>query len=140
MYLASIGDRFTADIALNKDEIGEFARLCGDTNPYHHDENFAAKSRFHGIIASGPHLTSLWMAMVARHFSRNTAAVGLEYAFRFRKAVPAGEPITLSWEVIAIEQKASLGGELVSLEGKVTNAEGVEFLTGTGLILVTPKP
>ena len=140
MYLASIGERFSSEVTLSKEQISEFARICGDTNPFHHDEDYAAKSRFHGIIASGPHLTSLWMAMVARHFSQNTAALGLEYGFRFRKAVPAGETMTMSWEVIAIEQKASLGGELVSLEGIVVNREGVEFMTGTGLVLVTPKP
>ena len=140
MYLVNVGDRFSSDITLTKEQISEFARICGDTNPFHHDEEFASKSRFHGIIASGPHLTSLMMGMVATHFTRNTAALGLEYGFRFRKAVPAGEPISLSWEVIAVEQKASLGGELVSLEGRVVNAEGVEFLTGTGLVLVTPKP
>ena len=140
MFLANIGDRFTSEVTLSRQQISEFARICGDSNPFHHDQDYAEKSRFGGIIASGPHLTSLWMGMVAGHFARNTAALGLEYSFRFRKAVPADEPMTLAWEVIAVEQKASLGGELVSLEGRVTNREGVEFLTGTGLVLLTPKP
>jgi acyl dehydratase len=139
MYLVNIGDRITAEKRLDKATISEFARLCGDNNPLHHDEAYARASRFGGIIACGPHLSSLLMGMVATHFSRDIASVGLEFGFRFRKAVPADEHLNLSWEVIAIEQKPSLGGELVSLEGKIADGADVDFVTATGVILVTPN-
>ena len=63
--------------------------------------------------------------------------LGLEFSFRFRKAVKAGETIALAWEVVAAEPKASLQGELVTLEGKATNPQDQIVLTGVGKVLVT---
>lgn len=112
--------------------IAEFARLCGDQNPLHHDEVYARGTRFGGIIACGPHLSSLMMGLTATYFTQNGAMLGLEFSFRFLKAVKAGGTLEMEWEVVAVEPKASLGGEIVTLEGRATNEEGVVVLPGTG--------
>ena len=51
MYLANVGERFSAEMTLGKAEIAHFARTCGDSNPLHFDEAAAQKSRFGAIIA-----------------------------------------------------------------------------------------
>lgn len=134
-----IGERITAQVALTRAEIARFATLCGDQNPLHHDEAYALQTRFGGIIACGPHITSLMMGLTATHFSRDGAMLGLEFTFRFRKAVKADEQITMEWEIVAAEYKASLQGSLVTLHGKASNEEEQEVLTGTGKILATEK-
>jgi len=134
-----VGERIEGQVALSGEEIANFARLCGDQNPLHHDEEYARQTRFGGIIACGPHMTSLMMGMVATHFSRETAMLGLEFTFHFRKAVLADEPITIAWEVMTVRPKASLGGELVTLEGQASNQQGQVVLTGTGKVLITAK-
>ncbi len=139
MVSIQIGERMSAQVALSSEEIARFATLCGDLNPLHHDETYARQTRFGGIIACGPHITSLMMGLTATHFSRNGAMLGLEFTFRFRKAVKAGEQITMEWEVVAVEPKASLQGSIVTLRGKATNQQGQEVLTGTGKILATEK-
>jgi acyl dehydratase len=139
MFPIQIGEHIRAQIALTREEIARFATLCGDLNPLHHDESYARQTRFGGIIACGPHITSLMMGLTATHFSRDSAMLGLEFTFRFRKAVMADEQITLEWEIVAAEYKASLQGILVTLHGKATNQEGREVLTGTGKILAMEK-
>ena len=135
--LVQVGERITGQVSLSREEIATFARLSGDLNPLHHDEDYARHTRFGGIIACGPQVTSLMMGLTATYFSQGKAMLGLEFTFRFRKAVKAGETIDMAWEVTAAEPKASLHGELVTLEGKATNPQGEIVLTGTGKVLVT---
>ena len=139
MSSIQIGERITGQVSLTREEIARFATLCGDQNPLHHDETYARQTRFGGIIACGPHITSLMMGLTATYFSRDGAMLGLEFTFRFRKAVKADEQIIMEWEIVAAEYKASLQGTLVSLQGKATNQEGQEVLTGSGKILATEK-
>ena len=134
-----IGEKISAQVTLTEAEITEFARLCGDTNPLHSDQTYASQTRFGGIIACGPHHASLLMGLVASHFSKTAAMLGLEFSFHFRKAVRPGETLDLRWEVVAVMPKASLAGEIVSLEGRITNQQGVEVLAATGKVLVTPR-
>ena len=65
--------------------------------------------------------------------------LGLEFTFRFRKAVKAGDTITMDWEIISAEYKTSLQGELVGLEGTAINQAGELVLTGQGKILAVDK-
>ena len=132
-----VGERFARQVTLTRAQIATFATLCGDMNPLHHDEAYAQRTRFGGLIACGPQITSLMMGLTATYFSQTTAMLGLEFAFRFRKAVQAEESIRMEWEVVAAEYKRSLGGHLVSLEGKATNQQGEVVLSGSGKVLVT---
>jgi 3-hydroxybutyryl-CoA dehydratase len=50
------------------------------------------------------------MGLTATSFSQETAMLGLEFTFQFRKAVKAGEKIMLEWEVVETSPKASLQG------------------------------
>jgi len=137
--LVQIGEKFSKQIELTETEISHFARMCGDPNPLHHNSAYAKKTRFGKIIVCGPHITSLMMAMTAEHFSYNTAMVGLEFSFQFLKAIGTGELVNLEWEVISIQNKPSLNGEIVELKGKITNENGATVLTGRGKILVTAQ-
>jgi acyl dehydratase len=65
--------------------------------------------------------------------------LGLEFSFRFLKAVKAGDTIIIDWEVISAEPKANVGGEIVTVEGTVINQQGQTVLTGAGKVLIVEK-
>src|SRR5258708_12232971 len=109
-----VGERITSQIILSREEIATFARLSGDLNPLHYDELYAQQTRFGGVIVSGPHLISLMMGLTATSFSQETAMLGLEFSFRFRKAVKADEMIYLSWEIVHVEPNATFQGAIPS--------------------------
>lgn len=134
--LVQIGEKFSKQLELNEIEISHFARMCGDPNPLHHDLEYAKTTRFGQIIVSGPHITSLMMAMTAEHFSY-TPMVGLEFSFQFLKAIAARELVNLEWEIVSSQNKPSLNGEIVELKGKITNQNEQILLTGRGKILLT---
>ena len=134
-----VGAHIVEQVTLSAEEIARFATLCGDMNPLHHDEDYARQTRFGGVIACGPQLSSLMMGMTATHFSREGAMLGLEFSFRFRKAVKAGETIFMDWVIVSAVYKASLQGELIELEGTALNQAGELVLTGQGKILAVDK-
>ncbi len=137
--MAFVGESFSKEIELSEADIKRFATLCDDLNPMHHDDAYAAKTRFGKIIASGPHYSSLFVAMTATHFSKTTPGVGLEFNLKFRRPVYANVALRMTWTVTKIERKAKLGGDIVSLTGRITDPTGQSLLTGEGKLLLTEK-
>ena len=127
-----VGARAARRATFDADAIRRFATLCGDHNPLHHDDTVAAAGPFGTLIASGPHVVALMMGLDATFLSQRHAALGLGFEFRFVKAVPAGTTLTLEWTVSAIEHKASLRGDVVSVEGRAVDDAGVVYVTATG--------
>jgi acyl dehydratase len=127
----SIGETFERIVTFDEAGAKHFATLVGDFNPAHHDEEFAAKSRFGGLIISGTQPTALLMAMTATFLSAKGAALGLEYTFRFRKAIRMGETVTMHWVVTDITPKPGLG-DIVAFEARLTLGRGELAVSGTG--------
>lgn len=141
---AITGERMHRCCRLDAEAVAQFASLCGDQNPIHSDAEHASRTRFGGIVVSGPHLSSLLMGMTASYFSKPgpngpRAMLGLDFRFRFRRAVLAGQPIELSWEVVAVREKASLAGDLVFLAGRVRDVGGQDAVTAVGKVLVCER-
>jgi acyl dehydratase len=130
-----IGETCSSTLSLPVESIKSFATLVNDMNPLHHDDAFAAQSRFGGIIASGTQPTAHFMALLATHFSSYTQSLGLEFDIKLKKAVLAGDTLTFSWRVVDAYWKSSLNGDLVTLEGTVVNQRGEIALTGRAIIL-----
>ncbi len=138
MATLQIGESFARDITFDADGIRAFASLAGDQNPLHHDADYASRSKFGGLIASGTQYGALLMGMVATHLTRDAMALGVEFGFRFRKAVHAGQTLRLAWTITAIEPRPTLGGDFVHLSGRVTDADGTTYVTATATCLVLP--
>jgi len=116
--------------------VSQFATDAGDLNPLHHDTEFASKSVYKGLIASGPQSTSLLMGVVATKFSELGPMVGLEFSFRFRKAISASEQIKIEMLVVNVSEHKKLGGHLVDLRGRILKENGQTALGAKGLILL----
>jgi acyl dehydratase len=137
--VVTVGETFGATLALSAASVKAFATLVNDLNPLHHDEAYAARSRFGGLIASGTQPSAHFMAMLATHFSRYAQPLGLEFDIKLKKAVLADDTLTMTWRVCAAHWKASLGGDLVQLEGCALNQRGETVMLGASTILVMPK-
>jgi acyl dehydratase len=137
--IVTIGETFHSTLALSADSVKSFAKLVNDLNPLHHDDAYAAQSRFGGLIASGTQPTAHFMALLATHFSTYAQPLGLEFDIKLKKAVSANDTLTITWRVRDAHWKASLNGDLTYLEGNVVNQQGHTMLIGTSTILVMPK-
>ncbi len=139
MY-AVVGETFENTLQLTPSGAMEFARLAGDANPLHFDQAFAEQTRFQGLIACGPQYASQFMGLAATYFTAKGLAVGLEFSFKFKLAVRQNDTLRFRWEVTEVVWNEKLGGDLISLSGRITNAAGIEVLTSVGKLLVAPRP
>jgi len=113
------GDRFSTEVTLTPDVVAHHASAVGDTHPLHHDESFAAATRYGRTIASGTHTTALLLGLTASHFSQAGAMVGLEFWARFRRPVYADETVQLEWPVVRVVPNEKLGGDVVDLRERI---------------------
>lgn len=130
-------ERFSSEVALTPKMVRDYALAVGDTNPVHHDPDFAAKTRYGRLIASGAHTAALLFALTASHFSAKGSVVGLGFEIGYRRPIFADETIRLEWLVRRVTHNARLGGQVVELRGRITGADGQTAIGATGRVLVT---
>lgn len=133
--IIQVGEYFGREAVLLPDAITRFAEMVGDSNPVHHDVNAAKAAGFDGIIASGPHTSAILTSLLADHYSRRAPMLGLEFAAKFLQPILAGKCCRYEWEVIGVQTKPRLFGELVSLIGHVIQ-EGKTAISATASVAV----
>ena len=138
--LIRVGEEFRSLVRYTREQLMQFARLTGDTNPLHHDREAAERASFGEIIASGQQTASHMMGVVASHFSLRDDGVPremlcLNFNFAFKAPVFAEQDIHLSWRVTKIEASPRHGGYIGHLDGKASVA-GRACVVGRGTILV----
>ena len=131
--MITIGETARKSVTLDEVAIRSFAASCGDMNPLHHDAEYARGTRFGGLIASGPHYLALLMGLMATHYTAHGPQVGIDFSTQFRKPVRPGDTIELKWVVTAIEPKEK--GDVVTLDGTITNQHGETVLTTVGKLM-----
>jgi acyl dehydratase len=137
--MTAVGEIFSKRYVFTAEEIAAFAALAGDWNPLHHDPDMAASSRFGGLIASGTQTSALLMGLAAEHLSKMNDTAGLEFTFRFRRAVPAGLEAILAWRITAIEPSQKLGGDIASFAGEIIDSAGQRYVAAEGRAVIWPK-
>ena len=132
-------ERFSSEVTLSPAQVTQFVDSIGDNNPLHHDAEYAAATRFGRPTASGPHATSLLLALTASHFSKKGAMLGLEFWIRFHRPIFADETIQLEWLVRKVVWNEKLRGEIVDLRGRIKGQDGKTSLGAKGRVLVTDQ-
>ncbi|GJM61561.1 MULTISPECIES: MaoC family dehydratase [Persicobacter] len=51
--ILKVGDRYEYDFSISQEEVNEFAKITGDTNPVHVDPEFAKTSEFGRTVIHG---------------------------------------------------------------------------------------
>ncbi|GAB3627713.1 acyl dehydratase [Pandoraea terrae] len=137
--IVSVGETFSATHSFTPESIRHFATLASDHNPLHHDADYAADSRFGGLIASGTQQMSYLASLLATHYAKTAQPLGLEFDMKLKKAVHAGDDIRVAWTVTSATWKDKLGGDIVTLDGLATNQRGEPVIAATAKILVCPR-
>ncbi len=131
----SIGFSFEKTITLSEEEISTFAKLSGDMNPLHHNEEIAKSSRFGGIIASGPQSSALFMGTIATYIAPGYTMLGMRIEGEFKAPIKPNIELQIRWIVKTVIPKAKLNGYIVSCEGGIYH-EAQELFWGIGTCLV----
>jgi 3-hydroxybutyryl-CoA dehydratase len=94
-----IGDSYEWDRLVTAEDVSTFARITGDDNPIHVDEEYAKKnSRFGRPVAHGVLLLGLISKVLGRDFpGHGSIAVGI--SCRFLRPVPVGSEVQVQIKV-----------------------------------------
>jgi acyl dehydratase len=123
--MPSVGSTARRSRTVSQRDIELFTELTGDRNPLHYDEQFAAGTRFGGLIVQGGVTSGLLNAVVAEDLP-GPGSVFLRTGWSFLAPVRPGDEITAEVEVV--ERHATK--PVVRLRTTVTNSAGVVVLDG----------
>ncbi|EJW09906.1 hypothetical protein A33M_0783 [Rhodovulum sp. PH10] len=129
-------ETFSTTLAVPFAETSAFAKLAGDENPLHHDAAYAAGTRYRTPIVSGPQMAAQLMGFLATHYAEKGAVIGHDISFRFHKAIPVDQEITLEWAVDSVTEAPHLGSDVVVLRGRILTADGTVATSAKARILV----
>ncbi len=121
MAAPPVGARLERNLLLDAAAIRAGAHMVGDLNPLHHDEAFAAASRYGELIASGAYTSGLLAGLLSIGFEGATenenGHVGVDYQVRFRGPVRVDRLMRMEWVVTALEERRS--GMVAIIAGRI---------------------
>ena len=126
----SIGDTAEITKTIEQSDIDAFARVTGDHNPVHVDEEFAKTTRFGRRIAHGMLTASLISAVLANKLP-GEGSVYLGQTLQFVAPVFPGDEITARVTVKEIREDKPI----VKLETVCVNQRGEVVIRGEATVL-----
>jgi 3-hydroxybutyryl-CoA dehydratase len=126
-----IGLEHNFEIVINKKLVEDFAKISGDFNPLHMDEQFAKKSEFGKRVCHGMLLSSFFSRLVgmylpgknALYFSQNLNFVGPCFI---------GDRIIVKGKVV----DKSEATRMIKIETTIKNKEGKFLIKGNAQVMI----
>jgi acyl dehydratase len=126
----TVGQSAEYSKVVSDEDVKLFAKITGDFNPVHIDEEAAAKTRFGGRIAHGMLSGGLVSAAIANKLP-GEGSIYLAQTMRFTAPVRIGDTVTVSLTVLELLSK-----KRVRLATVCRNQNGETVLDGEATILV----
>jgi len=114
-------------------DIELFTELTGDRNPLHYDEDFAASTRFGGLVVQGGVTSGLLNAVVAEDLP-GPGTVFLQVNWSFKAPVRPGDTITGRAEVLEVRRDKPI----TKLKTSVIRDDGTLVLDGDAVCYTMP--
>ncbi|HKG47759.1 MAG TPA: MaoC family dehydratase [Pyrinomonadaceae bacterium] len=130
----SVGDSAEVTKTIEQSDIDAFARVTGDHNPVHVDEEFAKTTRFGRRIAHGMLTASLISAVLANKLP-GEGSVYLGQTLKFVAPVFPGDEVTARVTVKEIREDKPV----VKLETICVNQRGEVVIRGEATVLLPQK-
>src|SRR5581483_8831074 len=126
----AVGDAAAILRTLTAEDIQLFAVLSGDVNPQHLDPEFAASTRFHGVIAHGMLGGALISAVLGTRLP-GPGTVYLGQTLQFHAPVRIGDTLTIRVTVTSKDDER----KRLKLACSCTNDSGTVAITGEAEVI-----
>lgn len=126
----AVGMKISIQNTVTEQDIVDFARVSGDHNPLHMDEEYAKQTQFGGRIAHGA-LTASYISAVLGNDLPGPGAVFMELNLKFVRPVRIGDTVTSSVEVLEMIERGYR--VKLSVKGEVG---GKTAMRGEALVMV----
>ena len=118
--MLELGQKYTHSFSYSQEQVNEFARVTGDNNPVHLDEEFASKSIFKRRIAHGMLGASILSKVFGTLFPGN-GTIYLNQTLNFLRPMYVEEEYEAVFEVkelIIDKNRAIISTTIINKEGK----------------------
>ena len=125
-----VGDSATIERTLTAADIQLFAAMSGDINPQHMDAEFAASTRYQGVIAHGMWGAALISAVLGTRLP-GPGTVYVDQTLHFHVPVRVGDTLQIS---VVVTSRDAVKRHVV-LDCLCTNQEGETVISGEARVL-----
>ena len=126
----AVGMTVSIENTVSEQDVIDFARVSGDHNPLHMDEEYARTTQFKGRIAHGA-LTASYISAILGNDLPGPGAVFMELNLKFVRPVRIGDTVVSTAEVIEMIER----GHRVRL-GVKGEVDGKICMKGDALVMV----
>ncbi len=128
-----VGQKASTTKTISDQDVRDFARLSGDHNPIHLDDQYAEKTRFKKRIAHGMLTVSL-ISQVAGTQLPGPGSIYLSQTLKFKNPVYIGDTITATLEIISIRSDKPI----ITLKTWAQNQNGDILVEGEAMVYYEP--
>jgi acyl dehydratase len=126
-----IGMQKSFKIFISEDRLDDFAKLSGDDNPLHMNEEYASSTSFKKRVCSGMFLSSFFSTLVGMYLP-GKHALHISQSLNFVNPCFIGEMITVEGKVV----DKSPATKIIKLETTITNESGKRIIDGKAQVIV----
>ena len=127
--MLGVKTKFTVQI--NESTINEFARISGDYNPLHMDEQYASKTQFGKRVCHGMLLASFFSRLVGMYMPGKNALY-FSQTLNFQTPCFVGDKVTIEGEVIEKSQST----RIITIKTTAHNQVGKCLVDGIAKVIV----
>ena len=126
-----IGLKHSFEVIINDEIVDNFAKISGDFNPLHMDEQYAIKTKFGKRVCHGMLLSSFFSRLVGMYLPGKNALY-FSQNLNFVEPCFIGDQVTVKGEVIDKSEST----KIIKLETTIKNQDGKSLIEGTAQVLV----
>ena len=130
--MLDLGQKYTHTFSYTQAQVNEFARVTGDNNPVHLDEEFASNTIFKRRIAHGMLGASILSKVFGTIFPGN-GTIYLNQTLNFLRPMYVDEPYQAIFEVKELIKEKNRA----IISTTILNGDGKAVLTGEATIMNT---
>ena len=126
-----IGQKRHFSVTLTESLVNEFAKISGDYNPLHVDEQYAQSTKFGKRVCHGMLLGSFFSKMVGMYMPGKNALY-FSQTLNFRLPCFINDEITVEGEVL----EKSLASRILTIKTMIYNQDGKCLVDGIAKVMV----
>ena len=125
-----IGQKKSFEVVVTESMVDDFAKLSGDNNPLHMDENYAKSNNFRGRVCHGMLLASFFSRLVGMYIPGENALY-FSQSLKFQYPCFVNDRIKIHGEVI----DKSLATKIITLKTTISKDKR-KIVDGIGKVMV----
>lgn len=131
----AVGDSASSERTVSRQDIQLFAAISGDANPQHLDDDYAAGTRFHGVIAHGMLGGALISAVLGTQLP-GPGTIYLGQSLKFLAPVRIGDRLRVEVVVSARDETS----KRLTLSCSCVNQDGTTVISGEARVIAPTEP